>query len=187
MPNTKTGHSHSAPSKAPATANGSITHIITKHQQQQQQNNNRNVHTLAMRTILKHYTTSLLLSIAIGNVHQTLATHLLRPDRRRHLEDDTPLGIGYTLLIVALCSILLVASLFYCCLYCDLNCTKLRNRSVIPSSAYMSGTQQQNRSPTGYRPRPEQREIELVQQVPRMSSQSSEDSADGPAQRYAVH
>lgn len=140
-----------------------------------------------MRTILKHYTTSLLLSIAIGNVHQTLATHLLRPDRRRHLEDDTPLGIGYTLLIVALCSILLVASLFYCCLYCDLSCTKLRNRSVIPSSAYMSGTQQQNRSPTGYRPRPEQREIELVQQVPRMSSQSSEDSADGPAQRYAVH
>ena len=135
----------------------------------------------------KHCTTSLLLSIVLGNVHLTLATPLLRPDRR-HLEDET-LGIGYTLLIVALCSILLVASLFYCCLSCDFSCTKLRNRSVIPSSAYRSeSTHHQNRSPTGYRPRPEQREIELVQQVPRMSSQSSsEESVDGPAQRYAVH
>ena len=106
--------------------------------------------------------------------HTVASTHSKHQERRQLAE--TTLGIGVLLLVVAVCCIILIGCVFYCCLNCQpKKC--FRNRSVLPSRSYRASSQMpSDRSPTSYNPRPRDREdVELVQTIPRMLSTSSED------------
>ena len=112
-------------------------------------------------------------------------TSIFQHHHQRRLAENE-VGFGIILLIVALCSIIVVGCIFFCCLNCNVQqCFNANSRAVIPKRPrpqnYNFSQNVQHRSPTSYnsRPQSQQEEIELVQAVPRMISTDSTDSVDG--------
>ena len=84
--------------------------------------------------------------------------------------EDQQLGLGVTLLILAIVISLFVGFLFWCCLYAG-SCFEIKDRGVIPRVTTRRSTP--SLAPSRYRVPETENEIEMIQAVPHMNSSAS--------------